>query len=258
MTMLSAENISSNSTQKLNVFCFDTIDSTNSEAKRNSHKLTDTPLLFVANSQTAGRGRLGRSFYSPKDTGLYMSLMLKAKKDVQDTVCMTTAVSVCVTDALKELCDVDAQIKWVNDIYVDSKKVCGILCEAVTDDAMNIKGIIIGIGINISTTDFPDELICTATSLRQAVDKNRLCALITDNIIAMYEDIESRAFIKEYRKRSLVLGKEINYTENGITKEAVAVDIDRNGGLVVKSENGIKTLSTGEITLRLKTAKLIN
>ena len=250
---LSALNINSKLNYKVDVKCFDTIDSTNSEAKRNSHKLTDTPLLFVADSQTAGRGRLGRSFYSPKDTGLYMSLMLKAKDDIKDIVCMTTAVSVCVTDAIKTLCGIDAKIKWVNDIYIDSKKVCGILCEAVTDETSSkIKGIIIGIGVNISTTDFPDELINIASSLGQAIDKNHLCALITDNIISMYENIESRAFIEEYKKRSLVLGKKINYTEDGITKEAVAIDIDQNGGLVIETENKIKTLSTGEITIRLK------
>lgn len=251
--MLSAENINTKLNCNAHVLCFDTIDSTNSEAKRNSHKLNSTPLLFVANAQTAGRGRLGRSFYSPKDTGLYMSLMLKAKDDIQDTVCMTTAVSVCVTDAIKELCGIDAQIKWVNDIYIDSKKVCGILCEAVTDDMTSkIKGIIIGIGINISTTDFPDELTATASSLGHTVDKNRLCALITDNIVTMYENIETRAFIDEYKKRSLVLGKKINYTENGVTKEATAVDIDNNGGLIIETENGTKTLSTGEITIRIK------
>ena len=250
---LSALNINSKLNYKVDVKCFDTIDSTNSEAKRNSHKLTDTPLLFVADSQTAGRGRLGRSFYSPKATGLYMSLMLKAKDDIKDTVCMTTAVSVCVTDAIKTLCSIDAKIKWVNDIYIDSKKVCGILCEAVTDETTSkIKGIIIGIGVNISTTDFPDELINIASSLGQAINKNHLCALITDNIISMYENIESRAFIEEYKKRSLVLGEKINYTEDGITKEAVAIDIDQNGGLVIETENKIKTLSTGEITIRLK------
>ncbi|MBQ8538187.1 MAG: biotin--[Ruminococcus sp.] len=254
--MLSAENISTKLNCNAQVLCFDTIDSTNSEAKRNSHKLTDSPLLFVANSQTAGRGRLGRSFYSPKDTGLYMSLMLKAKDDIQDTVCMTTAVSVCVTDAIKALCGIDAVIKWVNDIYIGSKKVCGILCEAVTDYVTSkIKGIIIGIGINISTIDFPDELRDIASSLGQAVDKNHLCALITDNIVTMYENIESRAFIDEYKKRSLVLGKKINYTENGVTKEATAVDIDNNGGLIIETENGTKTLSTGEITIRIKNDK---
>lgn len=250
--MLSAESISLNLKSKADVFCFDVIDSTNSEAKRNSLKLTDTPLLFVTNAQTAGRGRLGRSFYSPKDTGLYMSLMLKAKEDVQDIVCMTTAVSVCVTDALKTLCNIDAEIKWVNDIYIGSKKVCGILCEAVTDEkTCKIKGIIIGIGINISTTDFPQELSQTAVSLGQAIDRSRLCAIITDNIIEMYENIGSRDFITKYKERSLVLGKKINYTENGVTKKATAIDIDNNGGLVIETESGIKTLSTGEITVRL-------
>lgn len=238
---------------KVDVFYFDTIDSTNNEAKRKSSSLADTPLLFVSNHQSMGRGRLGRTFYSPNDTGLYMSLMLKADKNTQDIVCMTTATAVCVTNAISKLCDVDPKIKWVNDIYISNKKVCGILCEAVTDpDSHKISGIIIGIGINIKTTDFPAELENIAVSLGQAVDKNRLCALITDNIIDMYKDIQSRSFIEEYKRRSLVLGKKITYTENGEAKQAKALDIDNNGGLIIETEDGTKTLSTGEITVRLK------
>lgn len=253
MAVLSEKNISSYLNHKVDISYFDTIDSTNNEAKRNAHKLSNTPLLYVADNQSAGRGRLGRTFYSPKNTGLYMSLMLKAKEDTQDLVCMTTATAVCVTNALKELCNIEPMIKWVNDIYLENKKVCGILCEAVSDPkTCKISGIIIGIGINIDTKDFPVELQNIATSLGQAVDRARLCALIADNIIDMYKNISTRSFITQYKKRCLVLGKEITYTENGEAKQAKAIDIDQNGGLVIETENGTKTLSTGEITVRLK------
>lgn len=251
--VLSAENISSYLNHKADIYYFDTIDSTNSEAKRNSHKIADTPLLYVADQQSAGRGRLGRTFYSPSDTGLYMSLMLKADTQTQDIVCMTTAVAVCVCEALEELCNIKPMIKWVNDIYIDNKKVCGILCEAVTDPlGFKINGIIIGIGINIRTTDFPIELKDTATSLGQAINRNHLCALITDKIIESYKTISTRCFIDKYKERSLVLNKHINYIENNEQKTATAIDIDSNGGLVIETENSIKTLSTGEITVRLK------
>lgn len=237
------------------VYYYDTINSTNARAKLfcESHQNTDIDVLFVANHQSEGRGRLGRSFYSPSDSGLYMSLVTTPPKDTSDMVCLTTAAAVCVTRALEELCNIKPQIKWVNDIYIDNKKVCGILCEAVTNDKTNaIDYVIIGIGVNISTTDFPKEISDIATSIGQDINRNELCAKITDNLINMKSAIANRSFINEYKAHSLVLGKEITYTENGKTKSATAIDIDQNGGLIIKTADGIKTLSTGEITVRVK------
>lgn len=249
---LCAQKIKTNMTNAIDVRFFDTIDSTNNEAKRNSHMLTDTPMLFVANHQHSGRGRLGRTFYSPKDTGLYMSLMFRQNDIPENIVCMTTATAVCVCDAINKLCNLNPRIKWVNDIYIENKKVCGILCEAVTNPVTSeIDAIIIGVGVNISTCDFPDELSDIATSLNKDIDKSALCALISDNIITMHKDIANRAFIEKYKAYSLVLNKEITYTQNGITKTATAVDIDSNGGLVIKTAEGFDTLSTGEITVRI-------
>ncbi len=250
---LCAQNIKSCLKNDVTIHCFDTIDSTNTQAKKNLSLLCDTPVLFVANHQTKGKGRLSRSFYSPADTGLYMSLLIKTDTSTDDTVCMTTATAVCVAKALKDLCNVSPKIKWVNDIYIKDKKVCGILCEAVTNPVtLVIEGIVIGIGVNISTTDFPHELKDIATSIGCCVDRNRLCAKITDNIIDMYSHIAQRSFIEEYKKFSLVLNKEITYIENNETKTAKAIDIDNNGGLIIQTENGVKTLCTGEITVRLK------
>lgn len=238
------------------VACYDTIDSTNNHAKRYCEKHKDnslgTPMLFVAEHQSAGRGRLGRNFYSPSDTGLYMSLYINTDESFSDIVCMTTATAVCVCEALESLCDIKPLIKWVNDIYIDNKKVCGILCEAVTNPVTStINGIIIGIGININTTDFPDDIKDIAVSLNKDIDKMKLCALITDNILEMYNNISDRSFIEEYKSRSMVLGREITYTENGVTKTAKATDIDKNGGLVIFDKNTEKTLSSGEISVRL-------
>ena len=250
---LCCEKIKNHLSNNVDIRFFDSIDSTNNEAKRKSDKLSDTPVLFVANHQHSGRGRLGRTFYSPKDTGLYMSLMLKQSDGFENIVCMTTAAAVCVCDAIRKLCDLNPKIKWVNDIYIENKKVCGILCEAITNpDTTEIDGIIIGIGINISTTDFPEELCDTATSLRKDIDKSRLCAVVTDNLIDMQKTISDKSFIDKYKTYSMVLQKEITYTENGITKEATAIDIDKDGSLVIKTIDGIKKLSTGEITVRVK------
>ena len=117
---------------------------------------------------------------------------------------------------------------------------------------MKIEYIIIGIGVNIGITKFPDELKDIATSLSEKTNKNKLCAYITDNIVEELSHISDRSFIEKYKELSLVLGKEITYTENDEVKEATAIDIDNNGGLIIKTADGTNTLSTGEITVRLK------
>lgn len=241
----------------VSVIPFETTDSTNTQAKLYCGQFKDegitSPVLFIAEHQNGGKGRLGRTFFSPADSGLYMSLLIKADEIENDIVCVTTATAVCVADAIKKLCSITPKIKWVNDIYIENKKVCGILCEAVTNpDTMKIEYIIIGIGVNIGITKFPDELKDIATSLSEKTNKNKLCAYITDNIVEQLSRISDRSFIDKYKELSLVLGKQITYTENEETKEATAVDIDNNGGLVIQTESGTKTLSTGEITVRLK------
>lgn len=232
---------------------FKTIDSTNNEAKKCYKDLKDSPILFIADHQTNGRGRLGRSFYSPQNTGLYMSLLINVKEKTTDIVCMTTATAVCVAKAIEKLTHLSPMIKWVNDIYINNKKVCGILCEAITaPETSTVSAIVIGIGINITTDVFPLEIKDIAGALHTNIDPDELCAEITNNIIGMFSDIQSRKFIDEYKARSMVLNKEINYIENTIIKTATAVDIDKNGGLII-NENGVtKTLSTGEISIRLK------
>lgn len=241
----------------VSIIPFETTDSTNTQAKLYCGQFKDeginSPVLFVAEHQNGGKGRLGRTFFSPADSGLYMSLLIKADEIENDIVCVTTATAVCVSDAIKKLCSITPKIKWVNDIYIENKKVCGILCEAVTNpDTMKIEYLIIGIGVNIGISKFPDELKDIATSLSAKTNKNKLCAYITDNIIDELSHISDRNFITKYKELSLVLGKQITYTENDETKEATAVDIDENGGLVIQTESGTKTLSTGEISVRLK------
>ena len=252
-----AQEVLKHLTSDVSVIPFETTDSTNTQAKLYCGQFKDegitSPVLFIAEHQNGGKGRLGRTFFSPADSGLYMSLLIKADEIENDIVCVTTATAVCVADAIKKLCSITPKIKWVNDIYIENKKVCGILCEAVTNpDTMKIEYIIIGIGVNIGITKFPDELKDIATSLSEKTNKNKLCAYITDNIVEELSHLSDRSFIDKYKELSLVLGKQITYTENEETKEATAVDIDNNGGLVIQTESGTKTLSTGEITVRLK------
>lgn len=249
---LSADGIRAYLKNEIDVIYLETVDSTNNEAKRIATQYDGRTKLIVANNQTVGRGRMGRSFYSPKDSGLYMTVALKPQFGFTDVVCVTSAAAVCVACSIERLTGLHPMIKWVNDIYINNKKVCGILSEAVTNmETLSLECVIIGIGINISTDMFPDDLRSVASSLNTDVNKSELCADIADNIVDMCSKISDRSFIDEYKRRCLVLGKQITYTQNGVSNTATAVDIDKNGGLVVTSDKGTFTLSSGEISVRL-------
>lgn len=232
-----------------NVKVFEEIDSTNLEAKRMAEGVGDEAVLLLAESQTHGKGRMGRSFYSPQGTGLYMSYMYTPKTSFSDSVTVTAATSVAVVRAIEALTDLKPQIKWVNDIYVDGKKVCGILTEAVTGKAVKI---IVGIGVNITTEDFPDEINKIASSLKRPLDRNALAVRLITELISLIEELPQRTFIGDYRRKSCVLGREVTFFKNGEEFHGTAIDIDSNGGLIVQTESGRTTLNTGEISLRIK------
>lgn len=226
-------------------------DSTNTQAKRllNSGEANGT-LLVTADSQTAGRGRQGKTFYSPPHTGIYMSLVNHPNTMLQNAVTATTAAAVAVCRAIERLTDIRPQIKWVNDVYVNNKKICGILTEAVSDFELGIvTSVIVGIGINIKTNDFPED-VERAGSLNADIRRADLIGAVADELLDIiggkYSD-----FIDYYRNHSMIIGKHINYIENGIVTPATAISIDEAGGLVVKTENGTeKTLKSGEISIR--------
>lgn len=226
---------------QFNIYTFDAIDSTNLFAKT----LTDDFALVVSNSQTNGRGRLGRDFISPPDTGIYMSILYKVEDMYRNIPYITTAVSVAVHKAISETASIKTGIKWVNDIYLGDKKVCGILCESA-----DFERAVIGIGLNL----LPNSLPPIATSLfKKTVPFRRedLIVAITKNLAEIFSLFPDSSFLNYYREHSIVLGKEISYTENGVTRFGKAVDIDSCGGLVVSTQAGHTTLSTGEISIRL-------
>lgn len=239
------------------LYFYDEIDSTNEEAKRLATKGAVHGSLVVANKQTMGKGRRGRSFYSPADTGVYMSILIRPQLEFSESVFVTTAASVAVARAISRVYGLDSQIKWVNDIYLGGHKVCGILSEAVTDfESGTIDSIIVGIGVNVKTTDFPDDIACRAGSLiaERPSDgaRSTLTAEIYNQFMALSDALPDKSFMNEYRNRSMVIGKAIRYTKKNEWVNGIAVDIDADGGLVVDSElEGRITLSSGEITIRL-------
>ncbi len=237
----------------IKLFLMRRTDSTNSEAKRLLAGGFCGTGLVVADEQTGGRGRLGRSFYSPPGSGVYMSLIIKPGFGISDAVFITTAASVAVVRAIEKLTDKKPQIKWVNDIYIHDKKVCGILTEAVTDfESGSVESVVIGIGINLYSEAIPDEIKNIAAGLDdESVNRTELIGAVITELSVVLSDLKHADFMEEYREHSLVTGKKITYTHGSMSGEGIVTGIDDFGGLTVETEHGEITLRSGEISVRL-------
>ena len=237
------------------IIVMDEVDSTNLEIKRLAQDGAKDGTVVIADRQSSGRGRLGRSFFSPAGSGIYMSILIKPSFEEERAVIVTTAVSVAVCRAIEKDSGKRPLIKWVNDLYLNGKKICGILTEAIRDARSGkIEYIVIGIGVNCAETEFPDDIKNIAGSIcekEEELSRNELAAEIIKEINLMGNLANSRDFIDEYKRRSLVIGKDIRII--GKSEElATVLDIDENGGLVVRLWDGeTKILSSGEISIRL-------
>ena len=227
----------------------DITDSTNNEAKRMIANGENEPFMVIAREQTSGRGRQGKSFFSPKDTGLYMTVCFPIEKEAKDFLFMTSAASVAVVKEILSLTGITSGIKWVNDIYLDNKKIAGILTESVIGEKPYI---IVGIGINLTTSVFPDELKDIAGGLSKDISPTLIASGIAKRLNTYFHE-GSSSFMEDYRKFSIVLDKEITYLKNGENHFGTAKEILDSGALLVIKEDGTKEiLDSGEISLRLK------
>ena len=250
---MNCEIIRSNVCASIKVVCFDSIDSTSSYLRRLLNDGEKGMVLAFANEQTAGRGRSGKSFYSPGSGGLYMSLLIHPGISFDAASSVTAKVCVAVCRAIEKVTGVSTGIKWVNDLYLNGKKVCGILCEAVNNYKKAVtESIIIGVGINLATAQFPLDLQETAGSLGVSDEcREMLVSEITNALLNIRFGGLSDEELSFYRERSCVLGKTINYYINGQKNTAEAVAIDSSGGLVVKNSSGESvTLTSGEVSVR--------
>lgn len=252
---LSAEAISVYLKKKLPVYTFEQVDSTNQLLKKMAIDGSEHLTLVAAEKQCAGRGRFGRPFYSPPRTGIYMSLLLRMPQQLSDASMITIYAAVAVHRALKQLYQADTQIKWVNDIFYEGKKLCGILCEAISDfESGRLEAVVVGIGLNTTTMTFPEELKEIATSLRiQAVNRNELIACIVNELLALQRE-EQSIVLAQYREASLVLHKEITWLQNGKQLCGYVKDINAAGNLMVESEDTTYNLSSGEVSVKAVTA----
>lgn len=256
--------------------CFKEIDSTNTYAKRllAEHEKKYHKAIFIAEKQTAGRGRIGRTFVSPEKSGIYFSIIYSPEGGIKDPARITACTAVAVCRAIKKLYDFQTQIKWINDIFAGGKKICGIGTEGITNfETGMIESAVIGIGINIHTdkTAFSPELTKTAGSLEEAMTKenpdskynlnrSQIAAEVCGQVLRILEeDISSaashKAIIKEYKEASLLIGREITVFpligDQKSSYKATATDIDDNAGLIVTlADKTTRTLSSGEVTLK--------
>jgi len=259
--VLSAEGIARHLRHKeLRLQVYKTIGSTNTTLKALAAEGVEAGLALIAEEQVMGRGRMGRSFYSPPGSGLYLSLLLRPEMPAADATRLTACAAVAVSEAIEALSGKEAGIKWVNDIFVDGRKVCGILTEASVDcESGMMHYVIIGIGVNthVPDGDFPEELrgIAGAAFGAEPVAelRCRLAAQILDRLMDYAPDPASPEVFEGYRSRSLVLGREINILALGREPEpATALGLDENYALRVRLPDGSeRLLNSGEVSVRL-------
>lgn len=233
-------------------------DSTNRYLKELAAAGATEGTVVIANKQSAGRGRLGRSFFSPEEKGIYMSILLCPKIELQRSVLITSMAAVAVARAIERVCGITAQIKWVNDIFLNRKKVCGILTEAginSTDGTLDYA--VLGIGINVGAMEFPEELKEIATSVSNEcgfpVEKEALLEEILKELEYWYPTLWDGSFLAESKARSILLGKDIlvvDVNAEGGSYMAKAVDLDELGHLMIERNGVREVLNSGEVSIR--------
>ncbi len=254
---ISKQEISRLLNNKFHIVVLDSVDSTNLYLKQKASSLSEGATV-IALTQTAGRGRFARKFYSPQESGIYMSILLKPELHPSDAVCITAAAAVAVCEAIEQFTNNIPKIKWVNDVFTDKGKVCGILCEsAINTKSGKIEWWVVGIGINVYEPQggFDDEIKGIAGYLSEHTTeglKNRLCAYIIERLASFSGELKNKSFLNKYKKLSFVLGKEISVVKENELIPAKAIDIDDNCRLLVQySDNRTEYLNSGEISIKL-------
>ncbi len=252
---LDAERISASSGAEVTVF--DTVTSTNTIAKERAAEGAANGTVIIASNQSAGRGRRGRSFASAGE-GIYLSVVLRPDTDVAHLQLITAAAAVAVREAVLSVCGKDCRIKWVNDILLRGKKICGILTETVMDtEGGTVESAVVGIGLNFrgKKEDLPEEIQDKAGFIFEngetAATKNDLAAEVIKRLLDESAVLSEKRFLDSYRRYSSVVGKEIEYLRGGELVEATAVGIDDNCALeVVRGDGTRESIAAGEVSVR--------
>lgn len=238
---------------------FESLDSTNTYLKKAAAQGAPEGTAVIADEQTAGRGRLGRSFASAAGRGIYMSLLLRPDAPADCAQSLTAVAAVAVCRALEKTCGIYAGIKWVNDLYLRGRKICGILCESSVKNG-ELDYAVLGIGLNVSTReeDFPAELRDVAGSLftqtGRGFERGAIIAAILAELDALYAAWLDgpAACLEEYRRRCIVLDRQLTVSAPHGEFEAVAENISADYGLIVRLPDGTRrTLRSGEVSIKL-------
>ncbi|MDO4459956.1 MAG: biotin--[acetyl-CoA-carboxylase] ligase [Clostridia bacterium] len=247
-----------NGNENIDLHILPVVDSTNNYIKRLAGDGSPEGVVAISEEQTAGKGRLGRKFESPKKTGIYMSILLRPTFSAEESLSITTIAAVATAKAIETVSGFETQIKWVNDIYMRERKVSGILTEAsVNFESGKLEYAVLGIGINVKYPEggFPDEIsdIAGAVFEEECGDdiRCRIIAGIIDNFFEYYRKIPNSNHIEEYRSRSLLTGREISFIQGDEEKSGIVRDIDDDCHLLVEMPDGsIKEFSTGEVNIK--------
>lgn len=259
MEIITEENISRRLTgaaKAVTVEVRESVSSTNTVLKELAEQGAPEGAVLIAKEQSAGKGRMGRSFFSPKGTGLYMSILLRPRFSVEESLSITTAAAVAVAGAVEEVTGRHAEIKWVNDVYLNGYKICGILTEASADfQTGGLHYAILGIGVNLQAPEggFSEDIRDIAGALFETVPPKAwetLTAGILNRFFAFYSDLTARSFLSEYRERSLLTGMPIRFLHGNERYTGKVIGIDDELRLLVELENGTKkAFSAGEVEI---------
>jgi BirA family biotin operon repressor/biotin-[acetyl-CoA-carboxylase] ligase len=226
----------------------DIVESTNNEARNllENGKEHGT-VAIIAEEQTAGRGRMGREFVSPKG-GLYMSVAFRPNIDVSLLQLITACTAVAVCEAIDGVTGLSTQIKWVNDIFINGKKLCGILTESLFSmENTELNLVVVGLGINLETAPVEGSI---ALSEIAKFDKNVLCGALLNSLEKNYKNISSKSFIQEYQRRSCIIGKDLTVVKYNSSHPAKVLAIDDDAALIVQYPDGLmEILTSGEVSL---------
>lgn len=239
------------------VHALKTVDSTNNEAKRWAQQGAPHGSLFVADEQTGGKGRLGRVWKSPAGTGLWFSVLLRPKAAPEQVTGLTLTAGLSVAKAIQKLTGCKAQIKWPNDVVIGSQKVCGILTEMAAE-MESVEYVIPGIGVNVNTESFPEEIAFKATSLYLSTGKKWSRAELLGAILQEMECLLNwqeqggvQAILEEYRENCVTIGRKVSTQRGNIQLSGIAEDVTEGGELVVRQSNGSQlVINSGEVSVQ--------
>ncbi len=242
------------------LLCLDSVDSTNTQAKRQAAQGADEGLVILSRHQSAGRGRAGRTFHSPVGLGLYLSALLRPCLPPEAAASFTAWTAVAVCDGIQAACGVRPQIKWTNDLVLNGKKLCGILTELGLDQKTgHLDYLVVGVGINVnhSPADFPEDLRSIATSLSMELGRPVDYALLAAHVIRALDRMYARfpagktAYLEQYRADCLTVGKPVRLITPATVRDAFATGIDDEFRLLVTFPDGsTQAVSTGEVSVR--------